>query len=227
MISLLCVLLSLSFAGPDKAPKIESAKPEHNAVLMDVEDKYQKASGITMEVQKTDKISLLDQTRKFSGSMKIKKGKFRLELQTDDASHDTSIVVADGKTLWLVAPPPKEFKEAKTQVTRVSVNNKGIKAQGFLQILTQGGILKHFTVSGVNENGDDATFFLSPKTASSEFRRAQLTVSKKNQTIDSLQYWDEQNNETIYTFSKVDFQKPIDDKLLKYTPPKDADVTKL
>jgi outer membrane lipoprotein-sorting protein len=230
MFSMIYLLFSLvlpsALAGPAKAAKVDAVSPEHTAVLMDIEEKYQRASNITMSVEKTDKVEALDQTRKFAGTMKIKKGKFRLELESQDANKDSSLIVADGKTLWLVTPPPKEFKEAKTQVAKVPMSNKGAKAQGFLQILTEGGILKHFSVSAVMDSGDKTTFYLQPKATSTEFRRAQLVANKKEQTIESLEYWDAQNNQTIYSFSKVDFQKPIDDSLLRYTPPKDADVMK-
>lgn len=218
------LLLSLCLAGP--AAKVESAKPEHMTVLMDIEERYQKAQGITMSVEKVDKLEALDQTRKYSGSMKIKKGKFRLELETQDASKDTSIIVADGKMLWFITPPPKEFKEAKTQVATASMSDKRAKSQGFLQMLTEGGILKYFKVTGVIENGDNTTFFLQPTSTSNEFQRAQMTTNKKEQIISSLQYWDSMNNETVYTFSSVDFKKPIDDSLLRYKPPKNADVMK-
>jgi outer membrane lipoprotein-sorting protein len=216
------LLLSLNFAGAEGG-----VKPEQMSLIMDTEDKYQKAEGISMDVERTDKTEALDLSRKFAGTLKIKKGKFRLEVESQDSSKDKSLVVADGKTLWLVTFPPTGFKDVKTQVASISMSNKQIFSKSFLPILTEGGLLKHFKVKGVLEAGDETTFLLEPKATNKDFKRAQLTVKKKDHSISGLKYWDASDNQTIFQFSKVDFKKPIDDSLLSYTPPKDADVTKL
>lgn len=228
MISILCffwiTLFTVHADAPKSTPVIAAPQAEQSKLLQSIDQKYQKAKSISMNAEKVDKLSALDQTREFSGTIKMKKGKFRLELKTKDASQDKSLIVADGKTLWFVTPPPKEFKEAKTQVFKASMSDKRAKSQGLLQMLTEGGVLKFFKINGVTEAGSSITFFMQPKSTSMEFRRAQIVANKDDQTISSLKYWDSMDNETTYVFSQIQFNQSIDDSLLSYTPPKDADV---
>lgn len=204
-----------------------SIKPEdidQVDTLKEIDQKYQKAKSIKMDVTKTDKISALDQTKSADGQLWIQKGKFRLELQTKDESKDKSLVVADGVHLWMVTPPPKEFKEAKTQVVKVKMNTDRARSQGLLQLLTEGGVLKYFKVTGTSAESGRITYFLSPDKKSVEFRRAQVVIDTKDKKIISLKYWDSLDNETNYEFSKISFGASIANPLLKYSPPKDADV---
>lgn len=223
---MLAALIFTLFLAPyaSAAPKIQAAQPAQLELLKNIDQKYQKASAIGMNVEKSDTVAALDQTRVFAGTLVLKRGKFRLDLQSKDQSKDKSLIVADGKNLWLVTPPPKEFKNAKTQIVKASLEDKRARSQGLLQILTEGGILKYFKVSGVLDEDSQLTFHLQPISQSIELRRAQLIVNKSEQTITSLRYWDTMDNETVYSFSKVDFNKNVKDELLKYSPPKDADV---
>lgn len=219
----LTLLLSLTFAGPKEAAPPE-ASAEQIAILKDVDSKYQKAKTVTMSVLKVDKLAALDKIKELEGQLWLKRGKFRLEMQTKDKNKDNSLIIADGKTLWFVTPPPKEFKGAKTQVVKADMNAKRAKTQGLLQILTEGGVLKYFKVGGVKQEGDTITYFLSPDKQSLELQKAQVTVNTVDKTISGLKYFDTMENETNYSFSKVEFDKSVKDSLLSYKPPKDADV---
>lgn len=212
----------LNTGAAEKAPPV--VKTEQLVLLKSIDTKYQKAESIQMNVSKVDKVAALEQTRAFEGSLLLKKGKFRLAVTSKDKNKDESLIVADGKTIWFVTPPPKEFKGAKTQVVKAPMNTDRARAQGLLQMLTEGGVLKYFTVTGALEDGNKITYFLQPDKSSVEFRRAQLAVDKEKQTLSMLKFWDSMDNETEYTFSSVEFDKPVDKKLLSYTPPKNADV---
>ncbi len=221
MISVIYLLISWCFSEP--LLNVAPATPEHMSILMEVEEKYQKAPSVSMVVQKSDKLEALDQTRKFNGTLKIKKEKFRLELVTDDSGNDKSMIIADGKNVFLVTLPPQGFEGAKTQVMKVSIKNPKASSLG-IQMLVEAGILKHFTVTGVANKPELITYFLQPKKTSQDFKRAQVIVNKKLQTIEQFSYWDQLSNQVNYVFSQVDFKQLIDDSLLSYTPPKDADV---
>lgn len=216
------LVLSVFMGGA--AEKVPLVKTDQLVLLKSVDDKYQKAESIKMNVTKKDKIAALEQTREFEGSLVLKKGKFRLDVKSKDKNKDESLIVADGKTIWFVTPPPKEFKEAKTQVVKAPMNTDRARAQGLLQMLTQGGVLKYFTVTGASEEAKAITYFLQPDKSSVEFRRAQLVVDKDNKTLTMLKYWDSMDNETEYGFSAIEFDKKVDQKLLSYSPPKNADV---
>ena len=213
-------------AHPAAVPTMLYSKPDEKArVLKKIDEKYQAAQSLTMGVHKVDKVSALDQTRESDGRLLIKKGKFRLELESADKNKDKSLMVADGKTLWIVTPPAKEFKNSKTIVIKSQLTGKKAQALDLLRYLTQGGILNYFKVTGVNEKGDELTYFLQPNKKSLEFQRAQIVANKKEEVIVQLKYWDSVDNETEYQFKKVELDKEIKDDLLKYEPPKDADVT--
>lgn len=206
------------------AEKIPVVKTEQLVLLKTIDEKYQKADSVKMNVTKTDKVAALEQTREFEGTLLLKKGKFRLDVKTKDKNKDESLVVADGKTIWFVTPPPKEFKGAKVQVVKAPMNTDRARSQGLLQMLTEGGVLKYFTVTGAIEDDKKITYYLQPDKTSVEFRRAQLSVDKDKKTLSMLKYWDSMDNETEYGFTSVEFDKKIDKKLLSYTPPKNADV---
>jgi outer membrane lipoprotein-sorting protein len=178
-----------------------------------------------MNVNKTDKLSALDQTKSTEGTLQMKKGKFRLELQTADEEKEKSLVIVDGKTLWLVTPALKEFKNSKTQVAKTSLLNKKNKPQSLLRILTDGGVFGFFDVTNQVENEELVTYFLKPTKDSNEMTKAQIIVDKEKQVIAQLKYWDNLQNEISYQFTKVEFDKPMKDEIFNYNPPKSAQVT--
>ncbi|MBY0314130.1 MAG: outer membrane lipoprotein carrier protein LolA [Bdellovibrionales bacterium] len=222
MFSLLVSILILTSSAAEKS--VDAGDIEQVNTLKEVDAKYQKSKSIIMDVQKTDRIAALEQTKSAAGKIWIRKGKFRLELETKDESKDKSTIVADGQHLWMVTPPPKEFKGAKTQVVKVPMNTDRARQQGLLQLLTEGGVLKYFKVTGTSVERGRVTYFLSPDKKSVEFRRAQVVIDTEAKKILSLKYWDSLDNETNYEFSKVSFNGSVADSLLKYSPPKDADV---
>jgi outer membrane lipoprotein-sorting protein len=220
----------LIFANAEKVSsteKVAAAAPvntENLLLLKSVDEKYKKTKSIKMSTTKKDIVAALEQTRIFEGTVWLKKGRFRLAVTSKDKNKDESLIVADGKTIWLVTPPPKEFKGAKTQVLKAPMDSARARSQGLLQMLTEGGVLKYFRVTGAMDSDKSTTYFLQPDKQSMEFRRAQVTVDKEKKTISILKYWDSMDNETEYTFDNVEFDVKFDDKLLTYTPPKDADV---
>lgn len=217
------LFIFLSSAQAAKSPDVSPASKEQIALLKSVDDKYIAAETIVMDVKKTNKSGMIEQVQEAKGSLNIKKGKLRLDLETKDK--DKSLVVADGSFLWMVTPPPKEFKDAKTQVLKAPLNTKQARSQGLLQVLTEGGVLKYFKPTGVKKEADGTvTYFLQPQTASQELRRLVVSLNSEDKTITQLRYWDSLDNETNYDFSKVKFNQKLDKKLFTYKPPKNADV---
>ncbi len=208
----------------ESASVVQKTQTEHLVVLRSIDKKYQKADSIVMAVSKKDKIAALEQVREFEGALTLQKGKFRMAVVSKDKNKDESLIVADGKTIWFVTPPPKEFKDAKIQVLKAPMNTDRAKSQGLLQMLTEGGVLKYFTVLSSVEKGLQIVYELKPDKSSVEFRKAELTVDKEKQVLLALKHWDSMDNETEYVFSAIEFDKQIDKKLLSYTPPKNAEV---
>lgn len=187
-----------------------------------VDEKYQTVDSVVMSAKKTTKSGVFDQSEEATGKLYVQKGKLRLEVQNKE--NDKSLVVADGSYLWLVTPPPKEFKNAKTQVLKASLTTKQARSQGLLQILTEGGILKYFKITSADKEGELERYNLQPNKEAQELKRVRLLLDPQEKTIVSLKYWDNMDNETTYDFSSVKFNQKVDKKLFQYVPPKNADV---
>jgi len=207
----------------DNKTIINAVSKEKVNFLKSVEEKYQKQHGIIVELQKKVRIEALDSETTSSGAAWFLKGKMKLEIQEPIPSK----IIADGRYLWLVSPAPKEFKGAKTQVAQASLNSPRARSQGLIQLLTQGGLLKYFKPVGVKTEKNKILFFLQPKKQSAEFKRAQLTVNSKTKVITALHYWDRNDSETVFMFTKTLFNQALSSSLFDYQPPKDAEITTL
>ncbi|MCB0377667.1 MAG: outer membrane lipoprotein carrier protein LolA [Bdellovibrionales bacterium] len=215
--------LSISvLAASDTGSKtiVHSVSVKQMKFLRFVDQKYQKKYGIHIELKKVITLGMLGSTKESSGQAWLAKGKMRLEMQKPSASK----MVADGQYLWIESPPPEDFEGGKTQVLRASLSSDRAKSQGLIQLLTGGGVLKFFKVSGIQEDKEQITYFLQPDKQAVEFKRAQLKVSKKSADIVEIRYWDQMDNETAYIFEKTNFEQKLDGKLFSYKPPKDAEV---
>lgn len=218
MLSLLTFLIFFSGA----AETATKPTPEQETLLKTVDEKYQSVDSVVMNAKKTTKSGVFDQTEEAAGKLYVQKGKLRLDVQNKEK--DKSLVIADGSHLWLVTPPPKEFKNAKTQVLKASLSTSQARSQGLLQILTEGGILKYFKITSVSKDGALEVFNLQPNKEAQELKRVRLALDPQEKTIVSLKYWDNMDNETAYDFSSVKFNQKVDKKLFQYVPPKNADV---
>ena len=187
--------------------------------------KYIVANTVTMDVNKTDKLNALEQTKSSEGTLQMKKGMLRMELTSSESDKEKTVVVVDGKNLWLVSPPVKEAKNSKTQVAKTKLANKKAKSHLLLQILTDGGVFRFFQVEKSVEQDDMVVYFLKPEKTIQEIQKAQVLVDKTKQVISQFKYWDAMENETIYQFTNVEFDKSIKDSVFTYTPPKDAQVS--
>ncbi len=213
--------LSLAGSATQRADQVE--------LLKKVDAKYIVAKTVTMAVNKTDKLNALEQTKSSEGTLQMKKGKLRMELTSTESDKETgkerSLVVVDGKNLWLVSPPVKDAKNSKTQVAKTKLANKKAKSHLLLQILTDGGVFRFFQVDKSVEQDDMVVYFLKPEKSMQEIQKAQVLVDKTKQVIAQFKYWDAMENETIYQFTNVEFDKSIKDAVFTYTPPKDAQVS--
>ena len=225
VITLFFMILSLFFGSSNGLAKskktiVRSVSKKEMLILRKVDKKYQKEHGIHLNLNKTITLAMLGSTKNSQGEIWLNKGKMRLEIHKPEASK----IIADKEFLWIESAAPEGFKDVKTQVMKASLKSKQAKSQGLIQLLTQGGVLKYFRVSGVQKDGDKIIYFLQPDKQSVEFKRAQIVVDTKKVEILSLKYWDQMDNETNYEFTKSVFNKKLDEKVFSYTPPKDASV---
>ena len=202
--------------------KPSAAKDAELRALKSVDTRYQKASSVSMKIDKTLLIGLLGKEKKSKGTLLLSKGKMRMEIE----SPDKSVIVVDGKHLWVADYPAAEFKNAAVQVIKGRLDSKKSVQQSFVGLLTRGGILKHFKVAGVTKDEKDRTvYFLAPNEQTFEFKRAQMTNSDDAKSIAELRYWDERDNETRYSFSDVKFDAKVPAQSFEFVPPENADIT--
>lgn len=221
------LIIFVSKFGLAEVPKtknniVSQAQKDDVALIKSIDQSYKNAKSITMDLKKILNVQLLDKVSKTSGKVLFSKGRMRMEMDAPDKS----LVVIDKKHIWVVNYPGTEFKNSAIQVIQAEVSTKKGRSQNFLGLLTQGGILKYFNVSGVlKTTEEEEVFFLQPNQASVEFKRAQIVVNPKTKRITSLKYWDELDNETGYEFTNVQFDQRLEDKNFVYHPPKNADIT--
>ena len=188
--------------------------------LNKVDRKYQENHGIHLKFKKTIELTALGSQRQSEGEIWIDKGKMKLEIHRPEPSK----IIADSRFLWVENPPPKDFKGAKTQVFKASLNSKRAKTQGLLQMLIQGGVLKYFRVSGVQAGEKQMSYFLQPNNQSVEFKRARIQIKVMEEEISQIRYWDQMDNETTFEFLVVKFNQKIEKTFFDYEPPADAEV---
>ena len=219
---IVCVPLFLtSFALASSEPvSIRPVNDEDLLFLNKVDRKYQGSHGIHIKFKKTVHLAALGGQRQSEGEIWIDKGKMRLEVHRPEPSK----IIADSHFLWIENPPPKDFKGAKTQVFKASLKSKRAKTQGLLQMLIQGGVLKYFRVSGVQEEEKQMTYFLQPNNQSIEFKRAQIRIKIMEEEISQIRYWDQMDNETTFDFLTVELNQKIEKAFFDYKPPKDAEI---
>ncbi|MCJ8275685.1 MAG: outer membrane lipoprotein carrier protein LolA [Bdellovibrionales bacterium] len=215
----LLLISSLAFAK-DKKTIVRSVSVTQMKFLRAVDSKYQKQHGIHIKLKKVIKLGMLGSTKESTGEAWLEKGKMRLEIQKPEASK----IIAGPKYLWIETPAPEDFKDSKTQVLRASLKSDRAKSQGLIQLLTGGGVLKYFKVSGIQSDKDSITYYLQPDKQSLEFKRAQIVVETNKKLIKELRYWDQMDNETTYSFLETSFDQKLPKKLFNYVPPKDAEV---
>ncbi len=202
----------------------KQATAQDMKIIRALDGSYQKAASVKMDVDKTLKLGLLQQERKAKGSLLISSGRLRLEL----TGEEKTLLIVNNKNYWAVTYPSAEFKEAPVQVIEGLMSTKKGRSQSILGLLTQGGFLKFFNVSGVQkEKSGETTFFLQPQKSASEFKRAELKVSADGKEIRELHYWDERDNETLLAFKGVNFGKKPADTNFNFEAPPGAEVMKM
>lgn len=211
-------------ASAESQAGMKTVSPKEVATLKALNEKYRTAKSATMDVSKAVKLGLIGGERKSSGKLTIAGGQMRMELE----GAEKTLLVVNKKNLFAVTFPPAELKDAAVQVIRGETSNKKAQSQVITGLLGSGGFLKNFKPTGLMQTpSGENLYFLAPMKAASEFKRAQLLVSKDGKEIREFKFWDERSNETTFSFSNIAFGKPVDASIFNYTPPANADVMNL
>jgi outer membrane lipoprotein carrier protein len=197
------------------------AQAAPNKTLKAFGKNYRSAKLVEMAVDKTVKSELLGKETKYSGKIFMANGKFRWENTTPEET----LLVFDGTTIWSVQTPPKEFG-GPVQVGKGKVDKK-TRSQLLISTLLGEDLEKSFKVLKEEKVGADSKIEIEPKGDGLTVKTLSLLIDTKKSELKELSYKDDIGNLTTISFSKIQFKQKANNKLFKYQPPKDAQVTNL
>jgi outer membrane lipoprotein carrier protein len=199
------------------------AEAKTTALLKAVEDHYRSAKSAQMDVTKTITLKLLQKEKHSQGNIKIKHGG-KLRWETTEPDH--TLVVVNPKAVWLVDYPADE--DQKVSIIKASHPKKSQPQAIVAFLLGEGRISDSFSV--IHEIDEAAAsgivkIELKPTDVEGQFHWLRLIVDKKNKNIQKVLFEDIVGNITELDFKNIEFNFPVDEKIFKFTPPKNAEVT--
>lgn len=199
--------------------------PKEVTLLREIEARYSAAHDVKMTVDKEVLSAVMNKTKKSKGSLYIKHpGKFRLEIDTPDKS----LVIVDGKQIWIVEFP---IDPAFDNTTRVLVSDSPDKLQApvlLTFLMGKGSLLDHFTIKRHQETEHGSLEFeMMPIKETSDIQKILVDVKPSSKTILSMALFDQLQNKTTFSFSKVDFKSKAPSNLFKFKAPKGAETTRI
>lgn len=199
-----------------------AAEPKGVALIQKAVKKYNAAAGVTLQVKKTVKLSLMDETRISEGVLYFSKGKLRLEL----AKPEDSLIVLNTEAIWVESVTDGLDGPSKHVMKITSKDLKKRTKAPLAQLLTDAKTWNEFKVLKSETVDDVAVLRLSPKNPAkfSDMTVVDVKIDVMANEIRSLSYQDEIENEVAYDFSKTDLKTKILKSKFSYKPPKGAEV---
>jgi outer membrane lipoprotein carrier protein len=134
-------------------------------------------------------------------------------------SPEPSLVVSDGKTLWIYDPSLKE-------VQVFSVDAGFLSGTAIQFLLGEGKILESFVVSAESCGGDEVSLDLQPKQIAS-YERLKLRVEKASGAVLATAVVDLFGNRTDVVFERVEKNRAPDEALFRFEPAPDDRILTL
>ncbi len=188
--------------------------------LQSVEKAYRDAKTVSMKVNKTIRMELLQKETKSKGKMVIKKGGL---LRWDVEGPEKSLVLMDGKVIWMVTYPSDP--EEKVSVIKANNPKKSQPHAVIAFLMGKGKISDEFKVLSEKKQGADLVeISLKAKQEEAQIPVLTLVVHAKKNTIESVTYQDAMGNETELSFSDIEFDKELGEKTFQFSPPENADI---
>lgn len=191
-------------------------------ILKSVTKKYKKSALVEITVEKTVVSELLGKETKFKGKIYLSSGLFRFE----NNEPEKTLLVYDGSILWNEQSPPAEFP-GPVQVAKSKLSKKNKSQILISSLLGQGELNENFKIKAEKKMGDVVALTVEPKTSELNIKQLELKIIVKTKVVSELNYKDDVGNETKMIFLNTTFKSKKNDKLFKYVPPKDAQVTNL
>lgn len=180
-----------------------------------------KSAGITVALKKKTVNTLLDKEKTSEGRLHYWQGKLRVETE----SPEESILVMDGKTLWLAQTLPADMG-GKVLVSKTQAKTLKKSSTLFAALLGNGKPLKEFKLKDRRETDKKVHLEFVPKNEDeSEIQKLDLWINGPDQRLVQITYWDDKENEVTFELGDIEKIKGDKTKLFSYKPPKDAEIT--
>lgn len=216
---LLGVFLALSASAggaPGEKPK-SLAKSEIDQALAPLRQE----NGVSVPLKKKSINNLLMKEKNSKGTLHYWQGKLRVETE----SPDETLLVMDGKTIWVVNKLPEDLG-GQTLVSKTSARSFKKSNTFFAALLEDGKLLKEFKVKDRKVIETMIRLELVPKSPDdSEIQRLELSLQEPGQRLRQVTYWDDKENEVTFELGEVKSIEGDRKALFSYKPPKDAEVT--
>ncbi|NQZ00832.1 MAG: outer membrane lipoprotein carrier protein LolA [Bdellovibrionales bacterium] len=217
---MISLVLSAAFVSGATGLVKETLPKGDDKPVRDLLQKYKKKGPIKIKLRKLLKSELLATEKVSEGLLKIKKDKLRLEI----SKPDKSLMVVDGKHIWIEQSALSFEGEASVNVTKFPLTEDA-KASAILSILfAEGSELKAFQLLKVSGEKESRTYAYQPKSSDSEYSDLKIVIQEEEGRILSLSYTDDSENLVTYDFGVTKFKAKVPDKDFNYVPPKGAEV---
>jgi outer membrane lipoprotein carrier protein len=215
------LLLSFTLVFSAHAKKASVSANDY-AILRDTTAKYRNSKLVEIPIQKTVKSDLTGKETKYSGTIFLSSGLFRME----NKEPEKSLLVFDGSTMWSEQAASADFP-GPPQVTKAKLDKKGKSQVLFATLLTRDPITKHFKILKESISNDSAIYEASPLSKELNVKTLTIKISKKTKLVTEISYQDDIGNLTTMMLGEPHFKKSYDKKLFHYQPPKGAPVNEI
>lgn len=220
---MLLILLNIAMLMTSGAPCIAAAKPVSAHVILEASLRpFKGKTGIEIPFQKKTMNTLIGKERKSDGKLFVRSGLFRVEINPPEKS----LVVMDGKTLWLENSIEAQ-QGIKILVTKASSKKLQKTSTVIGAILDSKKILKEFKILKQKKLNDEIEIELAPRKKDSEIQSLTLRSQVKGHRLTRVTYLDDKENQVEFTLGQPAALSAKSNLLFRYTPPKNAEITEL
>ncbi len=193
-------------------------------ILKRVLEKYSKTKSIKMRVKKTLHLNLIEQKKEYQGELLIKEGgRLRLDLKKPEKS----LVIINNKIIWSVSYPSDPEFDKTIRVLKFSPSSDLRSQFLFLSLIGKSDLLEVFKIKSSKKKHHNLEYFLEPKKRIDRIKKLEININFKKSIIEKLTYTDDLSNRTVFSFDKIRFQEPLEDRVFEFVPPKNAEITTL
>jgi outer membrane lipoprotein-sorting protein len=197
--------------------KAKSTQDEVDSALASL----RQSSGVLVPIKKTSLNSLLGKEKVTEGRLYYWQGKLRLE--TD--APDETLLVLDGKTLWLATTLPEDMG-GKTMVSKTSARSFKKSNTLVAALLENKKLLQEFKLKNRTVSTDEVHLeFVAKNGEASEIQKLDLWLMPSAGRLVKFKYWDDKENEVTFNLGDIKALDGDRKALFSYKPPKGAEIT--